>query len=156
MKYKVGDKVKVVSNDSGSDYVGQVYTVISVRDRDYDDQKYFYDLGEAGRWWADHELSLIKSEENKVSKKYYKVTQDTPAWKKGAILEQQDNGDYKAINDLWDNVEGLSDSYVESDKVVEGASEFYERVYAMGKAQKMVFVTKEKAQEMASKFFTGE
>lgn len=96
-----------------------------------------------------------KKEEKKVAnKKYYKVVKETPAWERGAILECDGDGGYKAINDLWDKIENNGD-YVEIKKVVEG-SDFFERVYAMGKASKMLFVTKEKAQEMASKYFTQE
>lgn len=95
-----------------------------------------------------------KKEKKHVSKRYYKVVKETPAWKAGAILESDNDGGYKAINDLWDNIEDLG-SYCETKKVVE-ESDFFERVYAMGKAHKMMFVTKEKAQELASKYFTGE
>lgn len=103
--------------------------------------------------WASYKGEPIK--EKKMSKKYYRVLKDTPAWKQGAIVELDDN-EYKAINDLWDNVENLKETYYETVQIVENSPEFFERVYAMGKAQKMLFVTKEKAQEMASKYFTGE
>jgi hypothetical protein len=147
--YKIGDRVRIIKDDNGSrEHIGKIETVTAVSTDDH----YPYTLASDDNHWADYELELVKEES--VAEKYYKVIKDTPAWKKGAILKQDADGDYRAINDLWDAIEDLG-SYHETGRVVEHSS-FYERVYAMGKAQKMLFVSREKAQEMASKFFTGE
>lgn len=161
--WKVGTKVIIDHSDDGElTDKGKKALIIEVGSPAYGlNDKYIYvlrglDDSFIGGHWAESELRLLsyKKESTSMSKKYYRVIKDTPAWKQGAIIEENDDG-YKAINDLWDGVEDLKD-YEETTKVVENASDFFERVYAMGKAQKMVFVTKEKAQELASKYFTGE
>lgn len=89
------------------------------------------------------------------SKKFYRVKKDTFMWAKDAILELDPDigskGGYIAITDLWDNVE-LDGEYISS-RIIEAQPDWFERVYEMSKFGKAVYVTKDKARQMATKFF---
>lgn len=60
--------------------------------------------------------------------KYYRVLKETPIWKTGAILTDEDKGEYVAIQDFWNvckHQEYLSAPIVEAPE----NAEFFERVY---------------------------
>lgn len=156
--FKVGDEVEVVYNDNGSDdYVGDTGKIADVRKHD----KYPYRIANQSTWFSAEELKLVRSKSmGKSTGKYYRVVQDTFIWKKGAILEFNaslgNEGGYEAINDLWDacdlNGEWITSNIIESPENVA----YFERVYNVGKQDKMVFATKAKAQELANSMFAVE
>lgn len=86
--------------------------------------------------------------------KFYRVKKDSFLWHKGAILEENGNG-YKPINDIWDVTDHNRDEYISS-QIIENCPEYFERVYEASKFGKAVFVTKEKAREVAGKYFGGK
>jgi hypothetical protein len=90
--------------------------------------------------------------------KYYRVVKDHPIWEVGTILSnEKDERNYYPISDVFvKEIEGLDDNWYEDSKLIENQSEWFERVYEMSQGSKLVFVTKEKAKEMASKFFVSK
>lgn len=163
---KLGDKAKVLCSDEHRQPESRNGEVVRVlcknmlcpthlccyRVRFADGAECYYNAN-ALRKITEEDNTTKKETTMSKSERHYRVVKDTPMWKKGAILEKEGT-EYKAINDLWDQIDDIS-GYVEGEKVVEN-SDFFERVYAMGKASKLMYVTREKAQEMASKFFSGE
>lgn len=104
---------------------------------------------EASKW------KLIKKGN---SMKYYRVKKDTPIWAEGAVISNKDeSGKYKAISDLWDRLEDTSGLCILAPVVeAEENAEFFERVYEANAFGKLAFVTREKARELATKFFNGD
>lgn len=151
MTFKKGDKVKVVWNDNGDGKYEGTVTVIENCEGDY---PYYYKLKGLGSCFRGEELRLAKKGTG-MAKKFYRVKKDTFMWLEGAILEyDEDEGNgYGAINDLWDAVE-LDGEYITAN-IIEKNPDWFERVYEMSKAGKAVYVTKEKAREMASQFFSS-
>jgi hypothetical protein len=153
----VGDFVKVVWNDNNDGkYEGLVRKVERIDDRD----DYPYKLKGIHCNFRIEEIKLMKrgsiSMDDKNTK-YYQVIKDTFIWKQGAILkfnsELGNDGGYEAINDLWDACE-LNGEWITSN-IIEAPenAEFFERVYNVGKQDKLVFATKEKARELARSMF---
>ena len=66
-----------------------------------------------------------------MSKKYYRVKKDNFMWRAGAILSDNGEGRYTAIEDIWNNVKSLGNEYI-SGRIIEDAenSEYFERVYS--------------------------
>lgn len=156
MSFKVGDKCKVIAENSGdyTQWIGKIVTISYV-----DGNRYLLkEVPRQAGFWSNNELQLYKGDT--MSNKYYRVLQDTPMWNQGAILERCEslgnNGGYTAINDLWDATD-LQGEY-QSANVVEtdDNSKFFERVYPMGKLEKMVFGTKKQAQAAASALYKGD
>lgn len=87
--------------------------------------------------------------------KFYRVKEDNFLWRKGAILKKDtdDNG-YYPIDDLWDTTENNDGEYITA-KIVEDPvnAPYFERVYEVSKGKKAVYLVKEKAQELASKYY---
>ena len=74
-------------------------------------------------------------------------------WDEGAIIEcnpDRDNG-YTPVDDIWDHTESNGNEYISS-RIIEdeGNKEFFERVYPIGKLEKMVFGDKRQAQAAAA------
>lgn len=155
---KVGEWVKVTWNDNGTDeYVGTITTIEAVDP----DSKYCYKLKGIGCSFCKEEIvTWVKPKGVSSMVKYYRVEKDTFIWKEGAILEFDsslgNDGGYKAINDLWDTCE-LNGEWI-TRNIIEAPenSDTFARVYNVGKQDKMVFATKEKAREMANSMFTVE
>jgi len=61
--------------------------------------------------------------------KFYRVKKDNFMWKEDAILSDQDAGQYKAIEDIW-NAVSLEDEYI-SARIIEDErnKDYFERVY---------------------------
>lgn len=90
--------------------------------------------------------------------KFYKVIKDHPYWEVGAIVsdtgpEKNGRNYYKAINELWiKDIEKPGDLN-EYPEVVEGSTEFFERVYEVSLATKVKYLAKDAAREAVSKFY---
>jgi hypothetical protein len=86
--------------------------------------------------------------------KYYRVKKDTPMWKEGAIIANtHESTHYVPIEDIWDQVPGVTDDFYEHARVVEApeASEFFERVYK-NDFDKAVWHTAEELRKLYGKF----
>lgn len=159
-KFKVGDRVKIVSEISGSltDEIGKTTSIESV-----DSYGGYHLKGISGGGWQDCELELVTKKENKMGK-YYRVQKDTPGWLAGAIIQQLEpsdsndkNPDYRAISDLWEPFEeGYPTDYVELADIVENSPEWFVRVYDVKVLGKIKYLTKEKAREVHNKLYKGD
>lgn len=87
--------------------------------------------------------------------KFYRVKEDNFLWKKGAILkkESDDNG-YAPIDELWDTTDDNGEEYITA-KIIEAPenAKYFERVYEISKGKKAYYMVKEKAQEVAAKYY---
>lgn len=78
--------------------------------------------------------------------KYYRTIKDLPAYSVGAILKKEDGeSEYRPISDVWEKIDGILQSTHTSVRVVEEATDFYERVYDITVLGKVSYVVKEKA-----------
>lgn len=155
-KFKVGDRV-IVSDNSDANVAyrrGEKHTIIRVNDGG---SSYEIDNVAESNWYP-YELDLIK-EKTMSTAKYYRVLKDHPYLEIGAIIGNADKADqYRVVDSVFlkeevtDNIpDGL---YVyEAAPVVEHAPEFYERVYAIGKLEKMLFGNKKQAQAAAATIY---
>lgn len=90
--------------------------------------------------------------------KFYKVLEDNFLWKKGAILKKDaDENGYSPIDELWDTTDHNDGEYITA-KIIEDPinAKYFERVYEVSKGKKAVYLVKEKAQELASKYYEEE
>lgn len=83
--------------------------------------------------------------------KYYRVSQDTPIWSKGAILKK-DGKNYEAISDIWDAVEKHDE--VLTEVIVEKNPAWFERVYEVNLLTKTVYKTIDQAKEFFNKEYS--
>jgi hypothetical protein len=90
-------------------------------------------------------------------KKFYKVIKENPLWEVGAILENNENGGrgYSPIDDIFLRHEVPDDFNGEylSGYVVEDSPEYFQRVYKVDLATRVLYETKEKAMELLKKQF---
>lgn len=90
-----------------------------------------------------------------MTTKYYRVVKEHPAWEIGAVLVSEEaKKRYSPLNDIWDKHES-SNGWVEGAELVE-VSDWFERVYPIGKLEKMVFGTKEQARKAIESFYKGK
>jgi hypothetical protein len=94
-----------------------------------------------------------------MSKKYYRVVKDHPFWELGAIISNESNEDYYlTTNDIFMKQDADGDDFESargfSSDIVE-YSDFFERVYPMGKLEKAMFGNKKQAQAAASALYKG-
>ena len=92
--------------------------------------------------------------------KYYRVKQTNFMWDEGAILEHShqhgNSGGYQPIEDLWNHVD-LGTEYISAHIIEdEGNSEFFERVYPLGKLEQRLFGNKKQAQAAAAALYKGD
>ncbi len=87
-----------------------------------------------------------------MKKKFYRVVKENFLWEEGAILRlTEPNGDgYTPIDDLFKKHEG--DEYITAE-IVEKSPEYFERVYKVDLATRVIYETKDKAKELFSKQF---
>lgn len=65
---------------------------------------------------------------------YYRAVKDNFIWKKGAIVQyDEENDDYNIISDVWDVVRKNQDTQIADKRNVENNPEWWERVYAVVK-----------------------
>lgn len=62
--------------------------------------------------------------------KFYRVKKDNFMWKEGAILSDQEKGQYVAIEDIWNQSSELGSEYI-SARIIEDENnrDYFERVY---------------------------
>ncbi len=157
-KFKDGDKVKVIGARNGSEKLGRVGIVIPGGGCFGSSDEYLHIRTEGcGDYNVySHDLQLINN--NTMRDKLYRVNRATPAWEEGAIIKKNDNGDYQAINDIW-NVSGNDEfnkfmekgTYHEVAEIVENSPEWFERVYKVSSLKGMLYVVKGKMKEIMSK-----
>lgn len=146
MKFKVGDRVKIIRDVSGNytQFVGVVTTIEAVTSTGYSLKDV---LG--GENWVDKELELIK--ENSNMSKFYRVKKDTPAWEAGAILKHDSDKSYSPISDLW-NTEAADEAIKDTPlcmraALIENCPEWFERVYEVSVLGKSKYLIKEGAKK---------
>lgn len=85
--------------------------------------------------------------------KFYRVVKDHSMWEVGAILSVEDGSDTAhPISDLWNKHDFLGTDWGEGTELVE-KSDFFERVYETNWLGKQLYVSREKAREMAAKLY---
>jgi hypothetical protein len=145
MKYKVGDRVKIVVENSGnySDCIGKVCTIEQLDGLGY----YLSGLPHSGLRWQDNEFELVKEEQ---VNKFYRVKKDNYQFDAGAILKLEE-GRYVPISDLWDRVDGAATGI--GKKLVEAKQneEWFDRVYDVNVLGKTKYLAKEAAREAHEK-----
>lgn len=148
--FKIGDQVEIVYNDNGSDsYVGHVGNIRHIDN----EETHPYAISGCPMTWAAEEIRLYKEGLVSQNDKYYLSKNDCPLFKKGAILLKKTGETiYRPISDLWTVVEGTEEYGYVAD-VVEKNPDWFERVYNVGKGDKKVFATKDKARELSSSMF---
>lgn len=147
--FKVGDKVRASKDCDKPSIIGLTGKVTYCNDGG----TYETDIALGLHNWRSGELEKIGDR----SMKYYRVLKDTPLWVSGAIVQyNEENDGYGPISDLWNRVES-NDNILEHANAVEAKenSDFFERVYEASHLGKLTYVTKEKAQALAAKFFDG-
>lgn len=84
--------------------------------------------------------------------KHYRVKKNTFLWKQGAIIHDQNKGQYVGVEDIWDVVP-TADEYI-SARVIEHPenAEFFERVYPDTLSGKL-FRTKDQLAEIYNNTF---
>ena len=81
--------------------------------------------------------------------KYYKVIKENFLWDVGAILKLIEKG-YVPIDDIYKKHEG--NEYITLN-IVESSPDYFERVYKVDLATRVVYELKEKAKELLSKSY---
>lgn len=147
MSFKVGDRVKIVRENSGT-YLEQIGKTTSIR---IVHSGGGYDLvGIPGTNWLNNELQLVNKKGSNMPK-FYKLVKDTPALEEGAILEESssdDEGLYRPISDLWDTLAAEKcENYWESSDIIENSPEWYVRVYKVGVLGKSKYLVKTEARK---------
>lgn len=148
-KFKVGDRVRIVVENSGRwpETIGREVTIASLQGESH------YSLDELPSGvqlsnWSEDEFELINKKGSKMSDKMYRVKKDTPQWEEGAIVKKDNDGDYSAISNLWDTpATQKMDHYVETEKIIENSPGWYERVYEVSVLGKAKYLTKEAAKK---------
>lgn len=150
--FSVGDKVKCYEGSCKS----EEGIVEKVSDSGQEIYVNIYKLNpdHHSGWCEAQYWQLIKKG---TTMKYFRVKKDTPIWAEGAVISnKEDSNKYKAISDLWDRMEDASSLCLLANVVeAEENAEFFERVYEANAFGKLAFVTREKARELATKFFNG-
>jgi hypothetical protein len=156
-QFKVGDKVKIISlsADVNQSKLGLTGTI--VRDNHAGFGRYQLDTPGIEEWsFKDNNLQLIK-EKNSMTK-YYRVIKDHPAYELNAILTNEADGTaYSAISDVFvREITGVQPGWLEGAELVENQPEWFERIYPIGKLNKMLFGDKKQAQAAAAAMYQGE
>jgi hypothetical protein len=110
----------------------------------------------------EHELLELTEHNNKIdmSKKYYKVIKDNFLWEEGGILEYDEKlsasgkGGYQVIDSLFKKHED-SNEYISAD-IIEDSPDFFERVYKVDLATRVIYETKEKAKELIAGLYKNK
>lgn len=90
-----------------------------------------------------------------MSDKYYRVIKDTPQWEVGAILKNNSAGGYVSIDELF-NKDYLFSDYYEAKSVIEGAVDYFQRVYPVNLITRTVYKIKEEAKAAIAKQYTEQ
>lgn len=142
MKLKVGDEVKLMKNYDSCALIkyGMVGKVVT--------WEYGFpcvDFG-VGCLYMIPANNLLK-----IKKMYYKVIKKNFLFVEGAILRNNVNG-YIPVDPVFytDNVPEDCNEYISSE-IVEKCPEFFEQVYKVSRAKRVLYTTKEKARELLKK-----
>lgn len=151
MKYKIGDRVRIVkcrmySEDKHDGQVGAIEELDIARGVAY---PYKVRLDKSNYCWA-YEIELIDRGEVNIMTKYYRVIKDTTQWQEGAILEQEKDNFYRAVEDIWNKVKGTTPEHNKGFVEAEENADFFERVYK-NEGEKLVFVTAKKLKDKYNK-----
>jgi len=162
--FKIGDRVRLIRVNPA--YVSCVGYTGVVRYCDIYNQHIHVreDQSQSDRTWHAEYTELIeekKTKEKNMSTKYYRVVKDHPAFETDAILSNEKNSErYSPVTDIfYKEIKGceLPDSgYYEVDILVEYQAEWFERVYPIGKLEKMAFGNKKQAQAAAAALYKEE
>jgi hypothetical protein len=150
--FNAGDTVELISNCSGSsECIGNKY-ILRIDPSDSSSLL-------AGRCGCSEKWKIIKKYNTiNMTDKLYRVKKDTYVWVEGAIIKKNTDGDYQAINDIW-NVEGNDEltkflekgNFYVSAEVVENSPDWFERVYKVSSLKGMLYVVKDKMKKILSK-----
>lgn len=84
--------------------------------------------------------------------KFYRVIKENFLWEVGAILEMNESGKgFKPIEDIYYKIENCTE-YI-STYVIENSPEYFERVYKVNLATKVVYELKEEAKKLLQSSF---
>ena len=83
--------------------------------------------------------------------KYYKVIKENFLWEVGAIIGYEGSG-YRPIDSIFKESEYDETEYI-SEKIVENYPEYFQRVYKVDLATRVLYETKDKAIELINKQF---
>jgi len=85
--------------------------------------------------------------------RYYKVIKENFLWEVGAILDTSANSNgYAPIDDVYVKHEDNAKEYISS-KIVEDSPEYFQRVWKVNLATRVIYETKDKAKELIEKQF---
>lgn len=151
MSFKVGQTVKLLKIDSlYVSRVGDVGVITRVRD----DTVGVYAHGE-DRIWHKKYIKKVGDKDMSSVTKYYRVVKDHPLWEVGAVISNENDEDsFSSINELYDKFDDM-DSWTEGAKLVE-QSDWFERVYPIGKLEKMIFGNKAAARDAAARTYKAK
>jgi len=86
--------------------------------------------------------------------KYYRVIKENFLWDINAILEEKkslgSHGGYKPVDEVFIKHEEQNDEYISS-LIVENDSEYFERVYKVNLATRIVYDIKDRVKELLEK-----
>ena len=84
--------------------------------------------------------------------KFYKVIKENFLWEVGAILKQLDNEKgYICKDDIYKKLPE-SDEYI-SNEIIENSPEYFQRVYEVNLATRVVYELKDRAKELLQEQF---
>ena len=85
--------------------------------------------------------------------KYFKVIKENFLWEIGCILKlREDNTGYTPVDDIFKKHEG--NEYI-TKHIVEGSPEYFEQVYRVDLATRVLYEVKDKARELITKQYKG-
>lgn len=148
-KFKVGETVAVSANCdyNGSHLIGKQYKITRINNDGT------YELPGTGMSrWREDEIEKVR-EKMSTKTKFYRVVKDHPAFEVGAILQREEGDDsYSPVSDVF--VKEIKDvdlsDFAEDATLVEGQAEWFEKVYPIGKLEKMLFGNRKQAQAAMS------
>lgn len=158
---EVGNKVKIIREKSGM-YPQYVHKTAKIAAMHFVPGSlipagyYLTGIPNKCGYWLREELQLITESEDVLATRFYRVKQDTPMWREGAILKLDGNGGYRAISDLWDTLEDQSACLNAKRVESKDNGDWFERVYETSFLGKVAYHTRDKAREILNRDFNSE
>lgn len=157
-QFEIGDAVKLIQTDSRYiDAVGTRGTVVSVTTAGLR-VRVHNTYGRVHTWHKEYTKNLSKRENESMSDttKYFRVIKEHPLWEVGAIISNEKKPtSYSPVVSVWNKFDDM-ETWTEGATLVEQQDEWFERVYPLGKLEKMVFGDKKQAQAAASALYKGD